>query len=50
MVTYLPVPPLNEEAKERNKKLPGQGGVFVSIMRSVSSAEARRSGRISPST
>ena len=27
----MPVPPVNDKAKERNSKLPGMGGVFNSI-------------------
>jgi len=28
---YFPVPPVNDKAKEKNKKLPGMGGVFNSV-------------------
>ncbi len=28
---YFPVPPVNDKTKERNKKLPGMGGVFNSV-------------------
>ena len=28
---YFPVPPVNDKAKERNKNLPGMGGVFNSV-------------------
>jgi len=28
---YFPVPPVNDKARERNKKLPGMGGVFNSV-------------------
>jgi len=28
---YFPVPPINDKSKERNKKLPGMGGVFNSV-------------------